>query len=138
MTYTYSSALSTNLDKVRFLIGDTTETEDSLSDAEISGLLTMYPSVHRTAAAICDRKAMDFASRPDISIDGASFRYGDRAKMYQDLAKSIRASEKNAAGGFGSPFVGGISVSEIASEELDTDRQANVFPEPSFDNNGAE
>lgn len=138
MAYTYSSALSTNLDKVRFLIGDTTETDDSLSDAEITGILTMYPSVHRAAAAICDRKAADFASRPDISIDGASFRYGERAKMYQELAKAIRSSEKSAAGGFGLPFVGGVSASEIASEELDTDRQANKFPEPVFDNNGSE
>ena len=125
MTFTYSTALSTSRDKVRFLIDDTDPQNQQFSDEEIAGLLTIYGTANLAAAAAADRLASRFAMRPDISIDGASFGYADKAQAMRDLAASLRQPGAAGAGGLGMPFAGGVSLAEIESAETDTDRAAN-------------
>lgn len=42
MAFTYSDALATNRDKLRFLLRDTVEANAAFMDAELDGMLTLY------------------------------------------------------------------------------------------------
>lgn len=125
MTKTYDSDLATDRDKFRFMLDDTDTNTMQFSDEEIAGLLTLYGTVNLAAAAAAERLAARFAAKPDISIDGATFGYAQKAEQYRALAKSLRTPGSGVAGSLGTPFVGGVSKDAIETQELDTDRAAN-------------
>ncbi len=54
MTWTYSDALATNKDIVRFLVQDTDSTRPLLSDGEVIYSLTVETEVLLAAAFLCE------------------------------------------------------------------------------------
>ena len=137
MSFTYDSDLLADRDKIRFMIDDTDKAAAQFSDEEIAGLLTIYGTPQMAAAAMADRLSARYGARPDISIDGASFGYKERAIFYRNLARTLRSASSGAAGALGTPFVGGVSKAEIDASETDTDRAANdYFTNRPFDREG--
>lgn len=126
MSWTYDTALSTNKDKVRFMLGDTESGDALLSDEEISAQLTSEGTVRAAAIACARALAARFARKAQQITDdiGASVRYGDRAQAYRDLADELRRSGALLAV---APFAGGISVAAKQAQVDDADRVAPAF-----------
>lgn len=128
MSFTYLGDLSTNLDKVRFAIGDTDATTALFTDAEINGALTVYGTPLNTAAALADAQSAKYSRIANLSIDGASFQYSDRARMFRELAVRLRAQAATADdGNLASPFVGGVSMADMDAQRDNSDREPNRF-----------
>ena len=127
MTWTYDTTLSTDLAKVRLLIGDTDTDNQLYSDEEIEGALDLFGNIYMAAAALADGLSARFAQSNSITVDGLQVSSGDMANAYAALAKRLRALAASAPGALGTPFVGGISKSEIESVEDDTDRIESRF-----------
>lgn len=128
MTWSYSTDLSTDKDKVRFLTGLNDTTNQRVTDEEIAGMLSLAAdNVYEAGAMIADSLAGKYASSQSLKIDGFSTDYSDKADQYRELAKRLRATGKTAPGSLGTPFVGGISISEMDSVREDSDRNPSRF-----------
>lgn len=68
MTFTFSAALTTDRDKVRFYTGDTTESESYLSDELITGVLTVE-GTYQKATVACILYIITQLSDPDFRAD---------------------------------------------------------------------
>lgn len=96
MTFTYSGDPTTsNRNKVRFLINDTTSTDALFSDEELDYLITEWgTNVYEICRAACEVLVSRFSrladstskSVGDISV---SESYTAKSKQYQDLANSF-------------------------------------------------
>lgn len=128
MTWSYDSSLSANKDKVRFLTGLTDTTNQRVSDEEIAGVLSLSNNnVYLAAATIADSLAGKYSSSQTIKIDGLSVDYSKRAEHFRNLAIQLRRTAKTSSGFLGTPFVGGISLSEMDSVREDSDRNPSRF-----------
>ncbi|MBU1449110.1 hypothetical protein KKF45_04690 [Patescibacteria group bacterium] len=122
MTWTYSGdPAASDLDQVRFLIGDTDTLDQQLSNEEIAWLLSNQGSPLGAAIAACEQVGAIYARKVSQSTGGISVSYGDRQSYYADLANRLRRRMRVA------PYVGGISLSDIASNEGDSDWDQPVF-----------
>jgi len=104
MAATYDSSLSTDKDKVRFLIQDTVVASAMLQDEEITFMLTEYDDYHLASAACADVLSAKFASMADKKTVGKlSITYTNRSKTYSDLAKQLRVQSVV-------PYAGGVDL----------------------------
>lgn len=104
MTFTYSGDPTTsNRNKVRFLINDTTATDALFSDEELDYLITEWgTNVYEICRAACEVLVSRFSrladstskSVGDISV---SESYTAKSKQYQDLANSFLARKLRKA-----------------------------------------
>ena len=100
MAFTYLGNLSTDLDKVRFHIGDTAASAGPLpsqvnfTDAELTGLLSTAGSVNKAVSAAMAGISARWASYANISV-------GPRKEDYATIAEawSKRQAEWNAQHG---------------------------------------
>jgi hypothetical protein len=133
MTWSYDASLASDKDKVRLYIGDTDTNSQLVTDEAIEQMLADFGSVHLAAAALADGLAARFSRTSNITIDGASFSGGSRAAEYRALALRLRQTAGTLPGGLGTPYVGGVSRSEMDSVEADEDRP-EAFREGQFAN----
>jgi hypothetical protein len=97
MTLTYVGDLSTDLDKVRFYIGDTATSSGPLpsagnfTDAELNGLITTAGSVNKAVSAAMAAISARWASYANITV-------GPRKEEYAAIAEAWakRQQEWNA------------------------------------------
>jgi hypothetical protein len=83
--------ITTALDKVRLLIGDTDSTDPLLSDDEVNVQITNWPNNVEFAAANCAQQiAAKFARGFDFSSDGQTFNRSERVNHYTELARVLR------------------------------------------------
>lgn len=133
MAFTYSDPSNSNLEEVRFLIGDTDSTDQQFQDAEITYLLTSEGSV--TAAAVAAVRALiaKYARKVNKSVGDLRLSYSDRTAHYKDLLKTLQARQglKTAA-----PIAGGISKARKETVEQDTDRVVPFAERDQFDHPG--
>lgn len=121
MTWSYNPALSTNLDRVRFLIGDTNTNDQLLANEEITWILTQQSDVYSAAAFACRGLQAKYARKATKSVGDLSIQWAEIANNFRDLHRELTA----LASRFGmvpTPYVGGISMSDKDFEEQDTDR----------------
>lgn len=124
MSATYNTAMTTNVDKVRFLIQDTVVASAMLQDEEISFMLTLYPNFRLAAANCADILASKFANMAeDKTIGNLRLSYGDKSKKYAALANSLRMQASKVI----LPYAGGISESDKETIEEDQDRVNPAF-----------
>ena len=96
MAFTYNGTLTTNLDRVRFQIGDVTEdggprpSDGNFTDAEINQLITNEGTWQRAVAACFERLATEWTRYPSFKADGLSLNRSDIAKGYRMQAESWR------------------------------------------------
>ena len=117
MTWSYSGDPgASDLDAVRFLIGDTDTSQQQLSNEEITYLLTAGGTVRAAALAACRSLSAKYSRLVDQSTGSISISYSQLAKQYQALANDIRSGAQVA------PYAGGISKSDMESVASDSDR----------------
>lgn len=124
----YSDTLATDLDKVRFHIGDTSNVAatELLTNGEIAYLLSVETNVYRAAAMAAESIASKMLIRAEsVSVGDTSISYGDQAAKYQTLAKTLRAM--GGRRGSAPAFLGGVSIADRDTRESDTDRVDPFF-----------
>lgn len=121
MTWSYTGDPSTDdKDAVRFLIGDTVESEKLVEDEEIAWAVTEWSDVYLAAASIADSVATQYAVEGSVSADGMSFSGTDVGKSFAARATQLRKMSgwrRQAS----EPYVGGISWAERVKSDQDTD-----------------
>jgi hypothetical protein len=96
MAFTYNGTLTTDLDRVRFYLGDVTSGSGPLpgdanfTDAELSGLITAEGSWQCAVAAGYERLATSWRKFPSFMADGMQLQRSDIAKGFEDQAKEWR------------------------------------------------
>ena len=92
MAFTYSAALGSTRDRVRFLLQDTTNTTarpNLLDDGEIDWALTTEANVYMAAAICADALAGRFRGLSQKKVGSLSLTYS--GEQWQDIAKWLRA-----------------------------------------------
>lgn len=91
MSWSYSGDPNTSdLDRVRFTIGDTIESEPLLQDEEINYLIGVY-GVYGAAQYACVSLMSRFSREVDYTIGPESVKAGQRWQHYKDLLDKLRA-----------------------------------------------
>jgi hypothetical protein len=107
MAFTYTGTLDSDLERVRFYVGDTVSgngprpNDLNFTDAELAGLISTEGSWQRAIAAGCEVLAVEWTRFTTFSADGASVSQSDVAAGYREQAKLWRRK----AGGVGSRAV---------------------------------
>jgi len=91
MTWTYDSALTAAKDQVRFLIGDTTQSDPLVQDEEIAWAITTEGNTFAAAALIATTLASTFAGKVQKAVGDLKLTYGEQYSNYLTLAKQLRA-----------------------------------------------
>lgn len=116
MTFTYTGMPGvTDLDTVRFLVGDTVEEEPLLQDEEISYLITTWQpkgSMFYVAAAAADSIAAKLTREISISSDGQVLSLETLRDRFKDLGVELRAQHEDALVGGASLYAGGMDAYE--------------------------
>ena len=123
MTWTYTSPLSGDRDKVRTYIGDTDTTDQLLSDEQIAFALTEEGTVRAASAIAAEWIAALFSRKADKSVGDLSISYSQRAAQYTALAVRLRGRSSRLA----LPYFGGISETTKDTREDDSDRVEPAF-----------
>jgi hypothetical protein len=131
-TWTFNYDPTSQLDRVRILVGDTDENDPLISDEEIGLYLTggywAAGSDHLAAASVATAIAAKFARRADsLSAGGTSVNWAGLVDRYRTLAVELAEQGASAAGLSAAPFAGGISVGDVLAREADTDRVSPFF-----------
>ena len=139
-TYEVENISTDETYQVRFLIGDTNlSTGMLLEDEEIDWLLATEANVYMAAAMAADMivtrmngavvGATGPITRKRVGQTDITYANGRTSEQYGSLAGSLRARGSNHQ----LPFAGGISVSDKATREIDTDRPAGRIRLGQFD-----
>jgi len=125
VTFTYSStSISTDLAKVRTLVGDTNSNDPLLTDEQINFFLAETADIYLAAANAVRRGILpQLARRIDRTGTGFSATRSQMSQHYRDLAADL---ESKAYLGLEVTF-GGTSTSDADNLESDTD-----FIQPTF------
>ena len=132
MAWTYNTALTTDRDRLRLLVGDIDTTDQQLTDEALDFLLSTVTDgttkLEATAAAACRALAAKYARRVDFAQGDFSTSASQRAERYSALAAEFQARVDAAvrtsgaggyvpgrAGSLGRPMVGGVPVVNLAS-----------------------
>lgn len=137
MTYTYgqnpgTTTPSRRKDSVRWLVGDTDDSDPQVQDEEIEFALgEAGDNVYRAAAITARAIAGKYSRLVDTTVDetGLRARYDQRQKSYHDLAAKLEEQSKKygSSAGLGVPAAGGISRDDVESARTDADRVKPVF-----------
>lgn len=120
--WTYSGDPSnSDLDAVRFLIGDTIETRPLVDDREILWAISEETNIFMSSALVCEHLASLYAREADCSMGGISSKLSAVAKAWTDRAKDLRDRAYSSC----EPFFGGLTLS--GKEDLD-ERSDDVQP----------
>lgn len=132
MSWNYSgNPASSNLDAVRFLIGDVDTTDQQLANEEINYLLAQAGNnVYKAAANGALSIASKYARLVDKSVGDLSLSYSQRKDAYEAMAARLtkQASSRSAV-----PYAGGISVSDKEIDKTDADAVQPAFVRGQFD-----
>ena len=124
--WTYVDPALSDVEAVRFYIGDTNEKDPLLSDQEVEFALSIRSDDPLRAAIVCaGALAARFARESSYRIGQVSETYKQKSEAYERREKNLR-SMLALSGGDG-PYAGGISVSDVASREADSDRVKGQF-----------
>lgn len=132
MTWTYSGNPSaSDLDAIRFMIGDTDTTDQLLQDAEVNYMITLHGMGNSAASECCRAIAAKFARLMNRSIGGLSADFSAKYVQYLELAESILRADGVLPVGL---YASGWSISAKEAIELDTDRESTFARKGDMDN----
>lgn len=132
MSWNYSGDPSdSDLDAVRFMIGDTDTSDQQLSDAEVNFLLASY-SVTVSARIALRRIIAKYVRYVDKSVGDLKISYSKRIDQYNGLLDQIDSEAVQE--GILEPYAGGISISDKDAVEDNSDRVAPAFTRPMHSN----
>ncbi len=120
MTFSYSFSLASNLDKVRFLLGDTEEADRVLEDEEILSLLNLYGNVTIASAAAAWSGYRRLASLSDMKVGVTTITFKERATTWKDTAQRLTPEGYDFSTFSASPIGGtGTAQAFVADEVLE-------------------
>ena len=130
MSFTFDTSLAADRDRVRFFIGDTTDSGHLVENETITALLALQPNPVRVAVTIARSLAATFARKADKMIGKTKVDQQKIAENFLAIAESLEAmGDVDGAGMTASVLhVGGIS--EDKREDLvygDSDRIQPAF-----------
>jgi len=133
MSWGYLPSLVGDRDKIRLEIGDTvdlTESNESLHDEEIAGLLARHGTWPATVAPAARALAMKLAALPVSKTVGETQLVQKRVDFL--LAKATEWEHSHQGGGvrLASPYAGGASLADIETKNANTDRPRLPFTRP--------
>jgi len=133
MSWTFDDAdISTDLAKVRVLIGDVDTSDQLMSDEMISYFLTVDDNVFGAASLAAKSIQAKFARLADTTIEGVSVKYTQKAVAYGDLAADLASQALD--NDLPNPSVFGISKDAIRTQRDDDDRVQERFYTDQFTN----
>lgn len=97
MTWSYSPALATAKDRVRFKVGDTDTTDQLISDEEVAGVLSVQANEALAAAQLAEAIAGRFSRKAAFSNGSLSMQADQQAKAYMELAARLRSQASQDA-----------------------------------------
>lgn len=117
MVWTYNSAdlntstASGRLNAVRYLVGDTQETDPQVQDEEILFALSENgDKVYKAASYVANTIAAKYARLVTTELDGQlNVKYSDLADKYKALAAELSAKDKSKTASLG-VSAGGLTV----------------------------
>ena len=135
MSFTYSgNPANSDLDAVRWWIGDTNETQCLVQDEEIDYALASESSVRLAAANVAEAIAAKATQEVSWVRGRVEYRPGEMADRYYKLAKQLRDQETGAGSyGVDSAYAGGISQQTVAANQADADIVQPRFTRDQFD-----
>lgn len=104
----------TDLDSVRFLLGDTDESEVLLNDEEINFLIDQWASkgtIYYTASMGAEAIAARFAREVSVNSDSQTLSTSELQQKYLDLAGRLRMQHNQLLSG-GNVDAGGMNAGE--------------------------
>lgn len=133
MAWTYSGDPTESAkDAVRFLCGDTDQTEPLLQDGEIKYLLGLYNQAPLNAALrACEAIMVKFSRLADESVGSVKINYSQKVKsmvIMKEALKQRLATEDCV------PFAGGISQAQKVATEQIRDRVKPDFTKHMMEN----
>lgn len=133
MSYSYSGNPSNSAkDLVRFLIGDTDQSDWLLQDEEIQYLLSLYNNVALNASIrACESIIAKFSRLADESAGSVSVSFSQKATAYQKMITTLRV---RLATDDMQPFAGGISQAQKQIVEANKDRVPPDFSKHMMEN----
>ena len=116
MSWSYSGDPgASDLDEVRFLIGDTDTDDQQLSDEEINYLLTSTGSVQAAALGAARSLWAKYSRLVDQKTGDIDIKYSQRKDAYAALIRQLQL------GMLPVPYAGGISEDDKQVDEADSD-----------------
>lgn len=132
MSFTYEGdPTASDLDALRFTIGDTNSADPQLSDEELLYLLSLNNGVLEAAIDAVDGLIAKYARLVDKSVDGLKYSYSQRHTGYMNLRDKL-VSRQNRKDNIG-VVATGISVSDKQVLTDDTDYVQNDHTRGQFD-----
>lgn len=134
MTFTYNAAsITTDLAKVRLMIGDKDSADPLLQDEEINYFLSLNADPTRAAALAARAIAGNFSKLADKSVESVSVKYSQKAEGYFKLANHLE-SQSALTGRMAGPSATGIRISQIDAANAQSDRPAPDVQKGMFKN----
>lgn len=132
MSWTYSGDPSQSpKDAVRFIIGDTIESDPILQDEEINYILSQNANIDDAAYNACVGIVAKFSRLINQSVGEVKLEYSQRVKHYQQLADKLEQSANIVA----IPYAGGISTADKQEMQSDNSIVQPAFRKGMMDNN---
>ena len=142
MVWTYSGdPAASDLDAVRFLLGDTVEASAIFQDEELEWVLTQASNVYIAASIAAESAASAFeGAAGDVktkTVGALSISYdSEKAEKYRKLSRQLRF--QGALHSTIVPYSGGISKADKETQEDDTDWVRPNFSIGMHDNEGTQ
>jgi hypothetical protein len=142
MTWTYTPAslditLSTGrLNAVRLLVGDTDSGDQQIQDEEVYfALAQSSDNIYNAAIFVCRLIASKYSRLVTTMADrGVATNYSDLIAHYNTLSIQLGNLAKKVSGKTLGIGVGGVLISDMYTNEVDTNRVAPEFAINQFDN----
>lgn len=142
MTATFNPGLASDLDRVRFAVGDTDTAKAVIQDETITALLgETGATVASVSASVAQSILTIYQQRVTYDVDGQGERFSDLAKNYaatvallqqRALAEAAAGADDDAVAASvalgGGIMVGGLKTSENVRRSEDPERAANFSP----------
>jgi hypothetical protein len=90
--FTYgNNPAASDVDAVRFLVGDTNSDRPLLDDREVEWAITQYPDRNLAAASLAEHLFGVFASKGDFKVGPVNKSYSKVADLFKQKADQLRA-----------------------------------------------
>lgn len=123
------------IDTVRFLIGDTDQSDPQLQDAEVTGLLTQNGGdPYQAGIEACRALATKYARQADKTVGDLHIAASQASKAYEAMVDQLQAQALRHAGPM--VYAGGISRADKEIDRMDPDDVSPAFWEGMFDDPG--
>lgn len=126
-----------DLDALRFLVGDTDEDTPLIQDEEIDYILTLFPTTsgmanYKAAAVISRQIAAYYGKKMTKTVGSLSLQWGERYRNYLELAKMFEELDNNPSYGNGSiaaPVLFGGGPTYLGTDDSPTHYQDTGVPD---------